>query len=509
MALARSRGAVITGVDAHLVEVEAHLSAGLPGMSIVGLADTAVSEARDRVRAAILNSGARWPALRITVGLSPASLHKRGSGLDLAIASAILAADGQVPRDPLEGCVLFGELGLDGRARPVRGVVAVAVAAARAGMSRVVVPARAAGQAALVPGITALGVLSLRHWTAVVTGQALPEEPGPTAGPATDDPRAAGPDLADVRGQAEAVAALEVAAVGGHHVAMVGRPGVGKTLLAERLPTILPDLGDEDALMVTSIRSLVADVEGLVRRPPFQAPHHTASVAALVGGGRAGQPLPGMVTLSHAGVLFLDEAAEFSPACLEALRQPLESGSVTIARAGLTARMPARFQLVMAANPCPCGMGDGRGEACTCPSAQRRRYLARLSGPILDRVDIRLALGQPDRVWTPEGSSSTSQQVRERVGAARARGRGRCLRLGLPSMLNGAYPAALLRTALRPQGAAGDLVASAVSAGRLSARGADRAIRVAWSLSDLAGAERPGLPHVGQALTMRGVGSHV
>ncbi len=509
MSLARAHGVVISGVDAHLVEVEAHLSSGLPGMSIVGLADTAVGEARDRVRAAVLNSGARWPQVRITVGLSPASLHKRGSGLDLAIASAILAADGQIPSEPLEDAILFAELGLDGRVRPVRGAVVAAVAGVRAGRSRIVVAQDNVIEAGVVPGVDAVGVASLRHWGQLVTGATVDEPPAggspaerevPGAGPAAPEP-----DLADVLGQPEAVAALEVAAVGGHHVAMVGRPGVGKTLLAERLPTILPDLADDDALTVTAIRSVVADVQGLVRRPPFQAPHHTATVAALVGGGRGGQPTPGAVTLAHAGVLFLDEAAEFGSACLESLRQPLESGVVCIARAGFTARMPARFQLVLAANPCPCGVGDGAGQECTCRSVDRRRYLAKLSGPLMDRVDIRMAIGPPARAsWSPERGSLDSASVRARVTLARERAFRRCAELGLPPAQNGAQPSSLLRGPLAPHTDASDVLGAAISAGRLSARGADRTIRVAWSLADLAGSDRPTLEHVGRALTLRG-----
>lgn len=511
MSLARAHGVVISGVEAHVVEVEAHLSAGLPGMSIVGLADTAVGEARDRVRAAVLNSGARWPERRITVGLSPASLHKRGSGLDLPIAAAILAADGQVRGDAMDDAILFGELGLDGRVRPVRGAVVAAVGARRAGRSRIVVARENAAQASVVPGVRAVGVTSLAHWGRVAAGAEQPEDCSWEAGDgeepgAPEEPRAT-LDLADVRGQAEAVAALEVAAAGGHHVAMVGRPGVGKTMLAARLPSILPDLTDEEALTVTAIRSVVAEVHGLLRQPPFQAPHHTATVAALVGGGRGGQPYPGAVTLAHAGVLFLDEAAEFGSACLEALRQPLESGTVTIARAGFTATLPARFQLVLAANPCPCGMGDGAGEACSCRSVERRRYMARLSGPLMDRVDIRLALAPPGRsLWALDAVPETSAVVRARVRQARQRAAHRCDRLGLPPMPTGVYPSALLRGVLGPHPAAADLLGSALAAGRLSARGADRAIRVAWTLADLAGVDRPGMDQVGHALTLRGGG---
>ena len=509
MSLARAHGVVISGVDAHLVEVEAHLSSGLPGMSIVGLADTAVGEARDRVRAAVLNSGARWPQVRITVGLSPASLHKRGSGLDLAIASAILAADGQIPSEPLEDAILFAELGLDGRVRPVRGAVVAAVAGVRAGRRRIVVAQRNAAEAGVVPGIEAVGVASLRHWGQLVTGATVDADQAGES-PTEREVAEAGvgapePDLADVLGQPEAVAALEVAAVGGHHVAMVGRPGVGKTLLAERLPTILPDLTDDDALTVTAIRSVVADVQGLVRRPPFQSPHHTATVAALVGGGRGGQPTPGAVTLAHAGVLFLDEAAEFGSACLESLRQPLESGVVCIARAGFTARMPARFQLVLAANPCPCGLGDGAGQECSCRSVDRRRYRAKLSGPLMDRVDIRMVLGAPARgAWSLGDGARDSASVRSQVTLARERSIHRCVALGLAPAHNGAQPSSLLRGPLAPDPAAADVLGAAIAAGRLSARGADRAIRVAWSLADLSGADRPSLEHVGRALTLRG-----
>lgn len=516
MALARAHGVVISGIDAHLVEVEAHLSPGLPGMSIVGLADTAVCESRDRVRAAILNSGARWPERRITVGLSPASLHKRGSGLDLAIASAILAADGQVPPRFLEGAVLFAELALDGRVRAVRGTVVAAVAAVRSGRERIVVAGRSAAEASVVPGLSVVGVASLARWVAAANGRAplgSCDEPPGGEEPGSDDAAAdaptvgevgTGPDLAEVLGQSEAVAALEVAAVGGHHVAMVGRPGVGKTMLAERLPSILPDLGDDDALTVTAIRSVVGDVPGLVRRPPFQAPHHTATVAALVGGGRAGQPTPGAATLAHGGVLFLDEAAEFGSACLEALRQPLESGVVQIARAGFTARMPARFQLVLAANPCPCGQGDGRGMSCTCRSQDRRRYLSRLSGPLMDRVDIRLQLGAPrGGTWSGTAGTTSSEAARARVAEARGRGARRNAGLGLGAILNGSLRAPDLRGPLAPTAQAAALLASAVSAGRLSARGADRVVRVAWSVADLDGMDRPGLEQVGRALAWR------
>lgn len=513
MSLARAYGVVIAGIEAHVVEIEAHLSSGLPGMGIVGLADTAVGEARDRVRAAILNSGARWPQTRITVGLSPASLHKRGSGLDLGIASAILAADGQIPAEALAGTVLFAELGLDGRVRPVPGAVMAAVAARQAGRRRVVVARSSKEQAAIVPGIESVGVSSLGHWGALLTGQDTTPftghdehaEPEPLAVVGSRMPT----DLAEVRGQDDAIAALEVAAVGGHHLSMVGRPGVGKTLLAERLPTILPDLSDEQALTVTAIHSVVGQVRGLVRRPPFQAPHHTATVAALVGGGRGGLPTPGAVTLSHHGVLFLDECAELASSCLEALRQPLESGTVTVARAGFTSTLPARFQLVLAANPCPCGLGDGDGARCRCRSQDRRRYLSRLSGPLMDRVDIRLWVGPPTAGrWGEETGrpGRDSAAVRARVAEARIRGARRAQRLGQPPQLTAEYRGADLRRCYVPEARAVDVLSAALLAGRLSARGADRVLRVAWSLADLEAADRPGVDHLGRALSLRSGG---
>ncbi|MEZ5116267.1 MAG: YifB family Mg chelatase-like AAA ATPase [Candidatus Nanopelagicales bacterium] len=521
MKLARTTGVVVLGVEGHLVEIEAHVGQGLPGMTIVGLPDTAVGEARDRARTAVLSSGAEWPGTRITVGLSPAALHKRGSGLDLGIAVAVLAATGQVPAAAAERCVMVGELGLDGRVRPVRGAVVAAVAAHRAGRDRLVVPAGNLAEAGLVPGVEVVGVRTLRHLCAVLRGEAVgaalgesDDGPGPDRGGAADpgrgdDPELAdgrGPDLADVRGQGAARRALEIAAAGGHHLSLAGPPGVGKTLLAERLPGLLPDLDDAAALEVTALRSVAGRLDpgaGLVRRPPFEAPHHTASPVALIGGGSGSAIRAGLVSLAHRGVLFLDEAPEFDRAVLEALRQPLESGTITVARSGHVVRFPARFQLVLAANPCPCGARSERGDDCSCTAMARRRYAAKLSGPLLDRIDLRVVVRRPgpvdlDADRQPEGSAA----VRDRVCAARERAVRRLV--GTPWRTNAEVPARALRTRWTPEPTAHRVLERALARGTLSLRGADRALRVAWTLADLAGRGRPGPDDVATALGLRG-----
>lgn len=342
----------LVGVTGHLVEVEADLSAGLPAVVISGLPDTALHEARDRVRAAVVNSGQRWPNRRITLNLLPATLPKFGSAFDLAIAAALLGGSGELPLLPLEGVVVLGELGLDGTVRPVRGALPMVAAAAQAGVTRVIVPVGNAVEAAVIPGVRVRAVDTLHRLVAFVRdGTPLIEPPADIP-----EPQAGGPDLADVAGQQLGRRALEVAAAGGHHVALLGPPGAGKTMLAERLPSILPELDDDAALEVTALHSvagLLPPGGRLLRRPPFQAPHHTATVPSLVGGG-SGLARPGAVSLAHRGVLFLDEAPEFSKGALEALRQPLEHGRIQLSRSGGGTVYPARTQLVLAANPCPC-----------------------------------------------------------------------------------------------------------------------------------------------------------
>jgi magnesium chelatase family protein len=478
MSLAHAWAVALIGIEGHLVEVEADLAPGLPGLALVGLPDAALSEARDRVRAAVSNSGLAWPSQRITVGLSPAALPKAGSAFDAAIAAAVLAANGEVPIDAVATRVLLGELALDGRLRATRGILPAVLAAARAGHERVVVPVGNAREAALVPGVQVTAVESLSQLVDVLRG----DDPGAPVPRIDDEPAPSGPDLVDVLGQDLGRLALETAAAGGHHLFLHGPPGAGKTMLAARLPGLLPPLTDEQALEVSAVHSvagLLADDSPLVRHPPFRAPHHSATLPALVGGGGGRQLRPGAVSLAHRGVLFLDEAPEFRGGVLDALRQPLESGVVEIARSSGTARFPARVQLVLAANPCPCASSS---QSCICGSLARRRYLGRISGALLDRVDLRVEVFPVDRVALLGGSSHVegTADVAARVHAARAAGAERWS--GTPWRTNTDVPGSALRGRWRLAPADTRLLAHELDRGRLTARGYDRVLRVAWTL---------------------------
>jgi magnesium chelatase family protein len=503
--LARGWSVALVGVAGQLVSIEADIGMGLPGFALIGLPDAALNESRDRVKAAVTNTGEAWPNRKVTVSMSPADLHKRGSHFDLALAAIVLAANGEVPRDELVDRVLLGELGLDGGLRPLRGVLPAVSAAARAGIKRVVVPEPNAAEAALVEGVEVLGVRSLGQLLAILRGKPVPDAPPvPVVERPAEPDLVEVPDLVDVRGHAEARFALEVSAAGGHHLFFHGSPGAGKTLLASRLPGLLPRLEGRRALEVSEIHSVAGLLQPgmpLVVQPPFCQPHHSASQVALIGGGSAKEVRPGAVSLAHHGVLFLDEAAEFRGGVLDALRQPLESGEVVIARSGVTARFPAQFLMVMAANPCPCGAPSGP-RSCTCNSEMRRRYTSRLSRPLLDRIDIQVMVDRPSRhelLHAPEGESTAV--VAQRVAESRARTAHR-LR-STPWSLNAQVSLRALRLQFRPDPAAMQPVETALERGALSARGMAKVLRVAWTLTDLAGLDRPGIDEIGRALAFR------
>ncbi len=504
--VARTFASVIVGVDSQLIEVETDIAPGLPGVTIVGLADTAVNEARERVKSAMANSQVSWPKTRVTIALLPASVRKRGSGLDAAIAASILAASAEVPIEAVSRSLVIGELGLDGALRAVPGVIAAALAAKTAGLQRVLVPVHNAAEAALVPDIQVGAINDLRQLIRVLRGEeALPEPPDG----GRQNRGLSAPDLADVKGQQEARYAIEVAAAGGHHLSMIGTPGVGKTLLAERLPGLLPPLDDQAALETTAIASIAGRPNPgyLQRLPPFEAPHHTASQVSITGGGQAGRVRMGAMTLAHHGVLFLDEAPEFDRRVLEAMRQPLESGIVRVHRAEFAVHLPARFHLVIASNPCPCGQGVGRGIHCTCSPMQRRRYSSRLTGPLLDRIDVRLTLTKPsvaDLYEQGESSAAVAQRVQLARERSAFRWRERRRRDGGRVRTNADMLGPELRRHFPPTESASRLLMQALDSGTLSMRGADRVLRIAWTLADLSQREQPSLDDIGYAMSLRG-----
>jgi len=497
----------LVGLNGYIVEVEADIGQTLPAFVILGLPDASLNEAKERIRSAAQNSGIPLSRRKITANLIPASLPKRGSGFDLAITMAVLRAANDIRST--ERTVFIAELGLDGRLRPVRGILPAVMAAVQAGYPDIVVAQANAAEAELVPGAKVRGYRTLARlacdFGADPQELALDFEPedDDSAGDVAADAGAA-PDMCDVSGQGEARRALEVAAAGAHHLLLSGPPGAGKTMLAERLPGLLPDLADTEAMEVTAIHSLCALPSSsvqLLRRPPFENPHHSATAAAIIGGG-SGLPRPGAASRAHRGVLFLDEAPEYERRVLDALRQPLESGELVIHRSAGTAAYPARFQLVLAANPCPCGKASGKGLDCTCTPMMRRRYLARMSGPLLDRVDIQL---QVERVSLADfgrtGAEEDTPTVAARVRDARVRQLERLRPLGLET--NSQVPGRVLRGALRLAAPTTRILDHSLERGVLTARGYDRVLRLAWTLADLACRDTPDLNDIGQALGLR------
>lgn len=504
MGLGRTHAVALSGVEGQLVQVEAHMAQGLPAMAMSGLPDAACSRAPHRIRAAAEGCGLSIPQRRWTINLTPAWLPKTGSGFDLGIAVAQLVASDLLPPRVAEGVVHIGELGLDGAVRPVAGVLPMVAAAAAGGRTAIIVPAANAAEAALVPGVTVYGVASLREAIDLHLSVHAGARPRAVPVPEPQDSGSGAPDLCDVVGQPEARAALEVTAAGRHHMLMVGTPGAGKTMLAERLPGLLPALDRSEALEVTAVHSVLGALEdrhSLVVRAPFVAPHHSASMAAVIGGGSA-RVRPGAVSRAHRGVLFLDETPEFRRDVLDGLRQPLESGEVVIARADRQTRLPARFQLVAAANPCPCGRAVGKGERCECTSLARRTYFNKLSGPLLDRIDVRVSLLPVTLAALGGPPGEPTSVVARRVLVARQAQRQRWADTGWT--VNADVPGSLLRDSVwRLPRSVTTPLDRAMDRGELTLRGYDRCLRVAWTVADLAGADRPGREHLGQALALR------
>ena len=500
MALALTSTVSLTGLIGNLIDVEVDISDGLPGYILLGLPDAALNESKDRVRAALVNSGEVWPNKKVTVSLSPAWLPKSGSAFDLPIALTLLMAQGLIPKDEPGTTIYLGELALDGQVRSVRGVLPAVLAAKKYGFTKALVPIKNYAEAKCVSGIDVIAITSLRDALNYLRSGEVPDSPETIVESGSDYFL----DLCDVAGQIGARRALEVAAIGGHHLLFIGPPGTGKTMLAERIPSILPPLNEESILEVTAIHSIAGtllDRELLSKLPPFVAPHHTTTRVAMVGGG-AHVIRPGASSLAHNGVLFIDEAPECGAGILDSLRQPLESGEITIARSIGNLTFPAQFLLVLAANPCPCGKFSGRGRNCTCTSQQVRRYLGKLSGPLLDRIDLRVIIDPVSRIEMAQNElGESSAVIRDRVIAAREIAAKRFANESWK--LNSQIPARALRTTNQPERAAMNFLHDELDRETITARGLHKVIRTAWTLADLHRHEIATLADVKQAYALR------
>ena len=534
----------LIGLKAFTIKLQAFISGSMPNFSIIGLPDTSLSEARERVKSAHFALHCKWPEGRVTVNLSPASMPKSGSSYDLAIAASILSAEKYIPLSELENTVILGELNLDGTVLPIQGILPIALYAKKRNFKRIIIPQENLAEAQLVDGIEAIGIHHILDLVTQLHGslseeslKLIEEDPAykhmrvierngnysngeeehnssiheESASPLQVDSKYEIGDMSEVIGQEHTKWALEVAAAGGHHVMMIGPPGSGKTMLASRIPSIMCPLNEQEQLEVASIRSLCGTLPyyGISDIPPFEAPHHTASAASLIGGG-TGVAKPGIITRAHCGVLFMDEAPEFSPRVLQTLREPLESGHIAISRSKGTTLYPAKFQLVIAANPCPCGYAYGNGERCTCKERERARYFSRLSGPILDRIDIQMDVPPVERIIMPNPQQNsaqntisstplTSKMMRNNVIAARQIARDRFEKQGWDC--NAQASGTWLRKYTSKQ--AVDLINKALEKHQLSLRGADRALRLAWTLSDLSGHSSPDMTDMAQAISLR------